>query len=712
MSIRHHKAILTASALLLAAWASAQPPADSSNLYQRIQRLEERVTRAESLRAIKRLQYAYGHYVEFGLWHDFADLFAEDAVAHYPAGDLNREAIRELFLEQVGGGQLGLADGRLYPHFVLQPVVTLDATGSTARGRWHVLTLLGGYGGNATWVGSVYENDYVLDGGAWKISELRTHTQFSGSYADGWTNARAPAGAPSAICENYLFNDCSIAPHYQPADIMAPLSLADAAKTQASGTAALGTDASAANASAVNAPAVDAPAVDAPGARAPEATTAETDARAAFSLDLANRRAAELERRVMHLLDQAAVANLQHAYAYYFERKLWDDVADLFAADATLEFGLEGVYRGRDSIRRGLDRFGAQAALAGELNEHLQLETVVTVAPDGRSAQARGIDFALVGVATDGGYRSEWREAVFENVYVKEDGLWKIAAMHLYPRFATDYAQGWSEDAQPPPSASEAFPPDEPPTVVHGVYPEFFIPPFHFDNPVTAAPPRYPEGFPARRSAAPVGESVLPLTNAAISAATTIESLAARLTEIEQQLDRAIGYDTVENIVNAYNFALDEFDGDLASELLTDDGSIVVRNADVSGDRERVRFLIAAPRERSAKGRPAGFLAMHQTLQPVIHVSEDAQSAAFRFRVIESTGRLGEDGAWIAGIYGGAARRVDGAWKLSDLTLDLTWAADYSTGWASAAPFARLAAVPFHYANPVSGRPPPAAEPR
>ena len=46
----------------------------------------------ESVRAIKRLQYAYGHYVELGLWNDFADLFTEDAVTNYQQGARGKAA--------------------------------------------------------------------------------------------------------------------------------------------------------------------------------------------------------------------------------------------------------------------------------------------------------------------------------------------------------------------------------------------------------------------------------------------------------------------------------------------------------------------------------------------------------------------------------------------------------------------------------------------
>ena len=85
----------------------------SGELQQRIARLETGIRNAEAIRAVKRLQHAYGHYSEMGLWHDFADLYADNGIGHYPHGDLGKEGIRKLFLEEVGQGKLGLAQGRL-----------------------------------------------------------------------------------------------------------------------------------------------------------------------------------------------------------------------------------------------------------------------------------------------------------------------------------------------------------------------------------------------------------------------------------------------------------------------------------------------------------------------------------------------------------------------------------------------------------------------
>ena len=170
---------------------------------------------------------------------------------------------------------------------------------------------------------------------------------------------------------------------------------------------------------------------------------------------------------------------------------MWDDVADLFAADATMELGLQGVYAGKTSIRRALDQFGPQGLREGELNDRLQLQTIVHVAPDGRTAKARGVELAMSGVNGVGG---QWGEGVFENEFIKKNGVWQIKSMHFYPRLLTDYDKGWAKDAKPAPGPSKDFPPDRPPTEVYEIFPKFYIPPFHFANPVTGLATRYPEG--------------------------------------------------------------------------------------------------------------------------------------------------------------------------------------------------------------------------
>ena len=219
-------------------------------------------------------------------------LFADTGIGHYTQGALDREGIRALFLKDVGGGQLGLADGRIYPHISMQPVVTLAADGQSGKGRWHIMAMLGGYKSGASWAGGVYENQYVLENGVWKFKEVRYHPQYSGRYDDpGWTATKETAPL-----------------HFTAARVGKPI-------------------------------------LDVP--QPPRATTAPTIA-------ALGRRMADLAARAQRLNDEIEVTNLQHTYGYYLDRKMWDDVADLFAADGTMEIGLQGVYVGPRSIRRAL----------------------------------------------------------------------------------------------------------------------------------------------------------------------------------------------------------------------------------------------------------------------------------------------------------------------------------------------------------------------
>jgi hypothetical protein len=160
-----------------------------TDLSLRVDRLEALTQRIEAISAIKRLQHAYGHYAELGLWHDFADLFADSGIGHYAQGNLDREGIRSLFLKDVGGGQLGLKDGRIYPHISMQPVITLAPDGQSGKGRWHIMAMLGGYQSTASWAGGVYENEYVRERGVWKMKDVRYVQQYSGRY-------EAPDGHP------------------------------------------------------------------------------------------------------------------------------------------------------------------------------------------------------------------------------------------------------------------------------------------------------------------------------------------------------------------------------------------------------------------------------------------------------------------------------------------------------------------------------------
>lgn len=203
----------------------------------------------------------------------------------------------------------------------------------------------------------------------------------------------------------------------------------------------------------------------------------------------ARARLAAIDRRADRVDDIDEIENLQRSYGYYVDKMLWEHVLDLFTDDATMEIGSSGVYAGKESIRRYLYSLsgGREGPLEGVLFNHMQLQPIVTVAPDGRSAKARWRALILTGTYGEGS-GGNWGEGPYENEYVKQDGVWKISKLHWYATFMVPYEGGWlhsSEEAVRAYSEGRGVTPDRPPSQDYAPYPAAYVPPFHYPNPVT-----------------------------------------------------------------------------------------------------------------------------------------------------------------------------------------------------------------------------------
>ncbi len=93
--------------------------------------------------------------------------------------------------------------------------------------------------------------------------------------------------------------------------------------------------------------------------------------------------------------DEDKVRNLQAAYNYYVDRKMWDDVADLFTADGVIEIGGVGIYEGPKGARRAMERMGTAGLTHGQLNDHLVFDDVAQVLPSGTEAHERGYELGM-----------------------------------------------------------------------------------------------------------------------------------------------------------------------------------------------------------------------------------------------------------------------------------------------------------------------------
>jgi hypothetical protein len=626
----------------------------------RLERLSASLRHATGLRSARRLQAALNHYREAGLWQEAAQLFTRDAVARHGAQThAGRDAIAAFLQSQAlaGTGRSRLGTGDLNTHMAASPVLTIDPDGRVVRGRWRELSMTGRYGVNADWADGILENEYVEEDGIWKIRRLHYHPSFAGPYTPGWRNADTS-------------DVVTITPfHYTPDRAGTPIPMSP------------------------------------PLTAADRAPNDEAGQR---------RRIGQLAAQLKCLQAESQVRSLQSAYGFYMDRRMWDDLADLYAGDGTFEPGQRGVYRGRASIRRALEQIGPQGLAAGVINDHTQLQPVVTMSPDCLSATLRGTELVMAG---QNGGDAAWGINIHDDTYRFVDGKWRLQSAHVYQRMRSDYAQGWARSAFPVRTAAAGYEPDAAPTVKYAAYPEFFVPPLPFANP----------GREARAFGRP----------AAAAVAGSIDDL---LAGAERDLDIVVAQDAAANVSNAYGYYIDEFLWDNTADLFAVGGSKELAGVGNFIGRERVRGSMVGRYGRG--GRRAASLTLHQKVQPVVTVAADGRSALIRSKLLQLNSSRDGDGSYIIGIYENRMVRERGVWKISRMDLEYTWNASYSTGWARvaerrapaapaagpaaparapnpalvpdaplrgapAAPYPDVATMAFHYRNPVSGREPP-----
>jgi hypothetical protein len=185
-----------------------------------------------------------------------------------------------------------------------------------------------------------------------------------------------------------------------------------------------------------------------------------------------------LEQRAQEAEDYRDLVNLQCGYGYYVDKGLWDQAADLFAHDGTLEIAGRGIYVGRERVRAYLKRLPAYGY--GVLFNHMQLQPVIHVDSEGGTAKARWRTFILIGFL---GNHARWGDATYENAYVREGGHWRIAKLHGVINFYTEYAEGPAKGGVPLLRSIDGLGPDLPPSFEYEAYPEPVIQPFHYERP-------------------------------------------------------------------------------------------------------------------------------------------------------------------------------------------------------------------------------------
>ncbi len=157
-----------------------------------------------------------------------------------------------------------------------------------------------------------------------------------------------------------------------------------------------------------------------------------------------------LESRLQALEDAEAIRRLKAHYGELVDSRfdaqgmrppeevapIADRIAALFTADAVWDGAALGVSRGRAEIR---ERF-LSSTLTFSWHYFVKPHVVV----EGDRAIGR---WDILAPCTMPGDRPFWMAGVEDDIYAREDGVWKHASMKLRVVFLSPYERGWAAKA-------------------------------------------------------------------------------------------------------------------------------------------------------------------------------------------------------------------------------------------------------------------------
>lgn len=585
---------LALTCALIALVAAAQPATARQD--PALDTFARDLDRTESLRAVLNLQRNYAQYAQFGLWNQVGELFARngsfvfDGLIKPAQTATGPAAIADFLRTRYGGGREGLSAGDLSTMMIDAPVANLSVDGNSANVRWEAL-IFHGHDGQARVEGGMFENEYVREGGVWKIATAHYYPEFDGPYETGWTNWGG--GQLPVVPRHYT--------------------------------------------------------ADSAGIPIPPATGVAPAAKATL---------AALQKRVDALNEEDRIRNLQSAFGFYQDRKMWDDVVDLFADNGVVEIGGQGIWRGKAGVRRWAETMGPAGLSHGQVNDRTPFDITVTIAPGGNEAWARGFELGTLGEADK--EQGWWEISAFRNRFVKEKGVWKLREMRRFPLMKADVFQGWGEGRIVDPAPTGAGRPNAAVPAADMAPADLAMPAFLGVHPVTGKP------VAAAGSSRIVASA--PLTGAiAPGKATPID-----VPEARRRLSRSAAFDGVMNVSAAYGHFLDDENPSGFIGVLATKGFKGGRAGYYVTRASNIRARVQGPPPTKREG-----VSYHWLFQPVVLVSDDGRSATGRLRLFQPrTGKtVGKAGDFLAATlqmstYHDRYVLEDGVWRIWDLTVD------------------------------------------
>ena len=544
----------TTLALALILWTHTTAAGTTPSSSPTLESLTNDLRRAESVREIKNLQKTYAQLAFYGRWAEMAALFvADDGILRWGQGregngthllsdsdavESKGAAQIEAFLRKEAGEMDGIRPGSLHALINDQPLITLSVDGKSAKGRYHSLQLLGDGKGGTKIQGGLMENQYVLastgegGGDVWKIKLLRYFPMYVGDYKKGWVNVGN--------------NSLPIVPyHYRAEDAGTPILLPESLRSQSPSVA---------------------------------------------PLDLE-----ELKYRITRLNDEDEVRNLQHSSGHYVDRRMWPDVADLYAPGATVL---------RDGVAQTLeDQFasnGPAGLTRGVNNDHPIYQMTVEISPDGTEAVARGLVIGMLGNAVE--KTAEWRFITFRHRYARNPNtnIWQVKQGALFPKIHANYSSGWGLGGTLPAKTTQ-----------------------------DATPPPFLNVLGRLSNTTQKSQDWMPPWREDVNSTEDV------LRDLERRLKRSTAWDESENVSSAYGYYIDDVRCHYIGTLHADKGFKQSPGVGWYRTPERIGGACSSRYGNGSDGALRSSVPLHWRLQPVILVSQDGRSSTARVRNLQ-----------------------------------------------------------------------------
>ncbi len=201
----------------------------------------------------------------------------------------------------------------------------------------------------------------------------------------------------------------------------------------------------------------------------------------------------KLEARMTAAEDIEAIKKLQRSYGYYLEHWQEEQLLGLWShsPNTTVELNETGQFKGWEGVQKCFHFEDHYTAFNGEKTAppqylHILMPGcgIVHLDPGGQTAKGRWYGFFLGALPRRGELRALIGCGIWENEYIKENGVWKLLKVFWNDIISSPLDEGWVKTPylSNPPMANR---PPPGPNTHFATYPSGYIFPYHYKNPVT-----------------------------------------------------------------------------------------------------------------------------------------------------------------------------------------------------------------------------------